>query len=408
MERIEYYKFSRTTQAKLGEGSFSEVYLGIYEGPDNYYIKNNTKVAIKIINLVNMDERGQNVLNDEISIMEMIKVMPHPNIVGCYDVIKRKSELYIVLEYCDSGDLHNILKKPMLEKYAQFYFCQLANGLRYLDKHSIIHRDIKPKNILLTNNRKVLKIADFGFAKKIRHQSLHDTICGSPYFMSPEIISGNRYNNQTDLWSIGMILYVMLYGYNPFGVCKTIPQLKDMLSKTIIEIPPLNTKNKNVTDECIMLLKHLLQKKVDERINWDDFFEHPWVKKYQYEVPITNKRNEEYEKQLYSTSVGSVGCIPKEDDSATFFKSSSFGSTPQIKTSYLGSLTIDENFCDQLDNNATHSVKEKQKISTSYSPQEEFLFEMDFDEPNKNKSNAKKTTDNLKNEETEYEIIDKH
>lgn len=414
MERIENYKFSRTKEAELGRGSYSTVFLGLYEGPDITLIKTNTKVAIKIIKLQNLTSKAHEILNDEISIMNMIKGNPHPNIVGCYDVIQGKTELYIIMEYCDSGDLGSILKKPMQEKFAQFYFCQLANGLRYLDKQSIIHRDIKPKNILLTNNRKVLKIADFGFAKKIQNQSLHDTICGSPLFMAPEIMNNNRYNNQTDLWSIGMILYVMLYGNHPFANCRSIQELKDTLSKTIIEIPPSSTKNKSVSDECIILLKQLLQKKVDQRINWDDFFEHPWVKKYQYEIPTTNKRNEDYEKQLYSTSVGSLS---RDDgnDLSSLSKNSYLGTTPVILKSCLENLNIIEDFCDQIESGLTISLKDKDnnKIHTVSKPiaikrsNDEMLFDMEMDGSDRQKLQGKKTigTKNNSNNNDEYKII---
>lgn len=166
------------------------------------------------------------------------------------------------MEYCDSGDLRTYLKKPIKEKWCQFFFCQLANGLKYLDKYNILHRDIKPKNILLTNKKKVLKIADFGFAKKqSKNIKLHETICGSPLYMAPEIMENNKYNNQTDLWSIGMILYEMLYGFHPYESCKNIRQLLSMIDHGIIEIPPKNTQNKNISIECLDLLQKLLQKK---------------------------------------------------------------------------------------------------------------------------------------------------
>ena len=84
------------------------------------------------------------------------------------------------MEFCDSGNLDTIIKKPIKGQYTQFFFSQLANGLKYLNQKNIVHRDIKPKNILLTNKHKILKIADFGFAKITDGAILYDTICGSP------------------------------------------------------------------------------------------------------------------------------------------------------------------------------------------------------------------------------------
>lgn len=302
MEKLGDYEFIRSRETELGRGSFSIVYLGVYIGQTNWRLVNKQKVAIKIMKTNNMTPKAKSILCDEVSVMEMIKVDPHPNIVGCYDVITGNNEIYIIMEYCDSGDLRGILKKPIKEKFAQFYFCQLANGLKYLSRHNIIHRDIKPRNILLTDNRKILKIADFGFATNFKNQSLHETICGSPLYMAPEIMNNNMYNNQTDLWSIGMILYEMLYGVHPYSNCHSIPELKDTITNTDIEIPPVNTKNKMISEDCISLLKLLLQKHVKNRITWDNFFDNSWVKSYQY----INSKQPEYEEKLQSTSVGSL------------------------------------------------------------------------------------------------------
>lgn len=345
MESIGSYTMTREKSSELGRGSFSIVYIGI-NYLDQDYIKKGDKVAIKVIKTRNLTQKAIDILEDEISIMNLIKRNPHPNIVHCYDVIRSQSEVFIIMEYCDSGDLMSIIKRPIKEKYAQFYFCQLANGLEFLDTHNIIHRDIKPKNILLTNNRRVLKIADFGLAKRISDMSLHETICGSPLYMAPEIMNNNPYNNQTDLWSIGMILYEMLYGTHPFEKCKSIPELKDQLIKTQIQIPPLDTPNKDVSQLCISLLKKLLQKKVTQRINWDDFFKHPWVMNYQY------TQQNEYENKLYSVSIGSLAESPSKIPIPQLYqKPKSATSLPVLKNLRLESLTIIEDFYDKIDKN---------------------------------------------------------
>ncbi len=345
MESIGSYKMSREKSSELGRGSFSIVYIGI-NYLDQDYIKKGDKVAIKVIKTRNLTQKAIDILEDEISIMNLIKHNPHPNIVHCYDVIRTQTEVFIIMEYCDSGDLMSIIRRPIKEKYAQFYFCQLANGLKYLDTHSIIHRDIKPKNILLTNNRRVLKIADFGLAKRISDVSLHETVCGSPLYMAPEIMNNNPYNNQTDLWSIGMILYEMLYGAHPFEKCKSVPELKDQLMKTHIQIPPPDTLNKDVSPVCISLLKNLLQKKVTQRINWDEFFKHPWVTNYQY------TQQNEYENKLYSVSIGSLAESPSKIPIPQLYqKPKSATSLPVLKNPRLESLTIIEDFYDKIDKN---------------------------------------------------------
>jgi len=388
MEKIGDYQFIRSRDTELGRGSFSIVYLGIYTGPTTWSMEYNQKVAIKIMKTNSMTPKARSILDDEISVMELIKRNPHPNIVGCYDIINTSHETLLILEYCDSGDLKTILKKPIKEKFAQFYFCQLANGLKYLSYHNIIHRDIKPKNILLTDNRKILKIADFGFATNFKTQSLHETMCGSPMYMAPEIMNNNMYNNQTDLWSIGMILYEMLFGIHPYNECHTFPELKDTIANTDIEIPPTNTKNKSISEDCINLLKQLLQKKVQCRITWDDFFENPWVKSYQY----INSKNTEYETKLQSVSVGSLSNeelsktpLQSRPEMVRFSRKHSDLNVVVRKPS-TDKIKIIDDYCDKLD--------------TLKSNNDDLMFDMEFDESDKNKKNkSKKEADN------NYEVI---
>jgi serine/threonine protein kinase len=319
----------------LGEGSFSFVYLGRYIGQHKKNIKNNTTVAIKILKsskLIIMPK-----IKDEIKIMKIIKNDPHPNIVGCHDIIEKNDMIYIILEYCDSGNLKDIIRRPIKEKYVQFYFSQLKNGLKYLEKYNILHRDIKPKNILLTNNKKILKIADFGFSTEHSNNILHETICGSPLYMAPEIIEKTAYNNQIDLWSIGMILYEMLYGEHPFEECRSITELRNLINKNI-KIPPSDNLNMDISNECISLLKKLLQKDVNIRINWGDFFDHPWLNVFDTTSKSPSKMDE-YQKQICSTSIGSLNIeiihdycdkINDLEKTAKFNNADSFCSTTEL------------------------------------------------------------------------------
>lgn len=312
MNNYEIYK-SRL----LGEGSYSKVYYGIYTGPNNKYILKGTPIAAKILN-------NNTKLQDELTIMNYIKQHSHPNIVKCYDIFTTNQETYIILEYCDSGSLKDILKKPIKEKYVQFYFTQIKNALKHLHKHNIIHRDIKPKNILLSNSRKIIKIADFGFSK-VHSQDLNQTMCGSPLYMAPEIINRNQYNNQTDLWSIGMILFEMLYGYHPYAHCDNILELKSVIVNEII-VPPNNNPNMNVSDDCINLLKNLI--KPFQRITWEDFFTCPWLNEIMTISKSPNKNEQDYETSICANSIGSlanqVDIIPDYYDKIILDKSKSF------------------------------------------------------------------------------------
>lgn len=252
---------------EIGRGSSSVVYKG--NGPEGI-------VAIKKINKLKLATKTLLMLEEEISIMQFIKENPHENIVRCYDIIDDIDTIYFVLEYCDSGDLKNILKKPMKEQYAQIYFSQIVNGLKYLNENNIVHRDIKPSNILLTNNMTNIKICDFGFARKKNVVPKVNTICGSPLYMAPEIFESKSYGFHTDIWSIGIILYEMLFGFHPFGKCKDINDLTSALESFYLEIPPKNYVT-DISTDCISFLKALLEKNIVERIEWDKIFIHPWI-----------------------------------------------------------------------------------------------------------------------------------
>jgi serine/threonine protein kinase len=314
MERIGDYYFKLDDRYLLGRGASSSVYLAKYRGPTKNRLVKNSKVAIKIINTYNLSHRALTVLDEEINIMNMIKNNPHPNIVICYDIFRDtpNNKVYIIMEFCDSGDLFSILVgKPIKEHYVQFYFSQFSNGLRYLYQNKIIHRDIKPQNILLTSEKKILKIADFGFARRtVDNNIMYDTICGSPLYMDPKILNRECYNNQSDLWSIGLILYEMLYGYHPFKECKSIPELRDEILTRDIDIPPpikINT-NLQVSNECLDLLRKLLQKNSNDRITWEQFFDIEWLKKYPDHILVQVQKPESYERKINDMSLGSFGC----------------------------------------------------------------------------------------------------
>jgi serine/threonine protein kinase len=253
----------------IGTGSFSKVYKGYY---------NNLEFAIKIINLDNLAENVKISVMNEVSIMNFIKNNPHENIIKCYDIFEEKNNIYIILEYCSNGDLSSILTKPIKEKYVKFYFKQLLKGLQYLNNNNIFHRDIKPKNILLTHKCTKLKIADFGFSKITNNNDLYKTICGSPMYMSPELLKKSNYNDQSDLWSIGIILFEMLYGYHPLKHSKNFHDIKKNIYN--INIPQKNS----ISSQCYNLLDSLLKVDSSERMSWSNLFNNPWF----------NDHNEKY------------------------------------------------------------------------------------------------------------------
>ena len=173
------------------------------------------------------------------------------------------------MDYFAKGDLSQFLNgKPLREKYCKKYMRQLSQGLEYLLNNNILHRDLKPQNILLTDEFNI-KITDFGFARKFEKNYIFNTLCGSPMYMAPEIINKRDYTYKSDLWSVGIIMYEMLHGYTPYKVNNFL-ELLTFVNKNDILIKI------EITPGCRNLLLSLLKKNHNERLDWDDFFNHPW------------------------------------------------------------------------------------------------------------------------------------
>ena len=249
---------------RIGKGAFSNIYKG-------YNIKTKKVVAIKEIRL-ETNSKYKDSIKRETKIMKNLR---HPNIVKLYDTIIDDStdNIYLVLDYFKRGDFSKFLnKRPLKEKFARKYLQQLSSGLKYLLENKIIHRDLKPQNILV-NNLGDIKITDFGFARYFDNDMVIQTLCGSPLYMAPEIMNKNKYDYKSDLWSVGVIFYEMLFGKTPF-VAKNIFDLIKQINSSEVKIP----KDISITPECEDLLFKLLKKNPDERISWQDFFNHPWLK----------------------------------------------------------------------------------------------------------------------------------
>ena len=290
----------------IGKGSYSNIYMGRIIDKKIISEKSLTSdiIAIKKI-------KTNNIINEEIDIMHKIMKISNicNNIIKCIDIIEELSYIYIIMEYCIDGDLSNIIGNPIKENIVKYYFGQLANALFYLNKNNIIHRDIKPKNILLKNNKKDLVLCDFGFAR-IKTVRRVKTICGSPLYMAPELLEEKTYTDIVDVWAIGMILYEMIYGKHPYKDCKDIDDLKEFSKKSIM-IPPFHNTNINVSTDCIDLMKQLLEKEEKRRITLDKLFNHPWIKDFDYKnIDITILEDIDYNDNIENSQFNNI----KDDD----------------------------------------------------------------------------------------------
>ncbi|XP_009369548.2 CBL-interacting serine/threonine-protein kinase 10-like [Pyrus x bretschneideri] len=195
----------------LGQGTFARVYYA-------RSLITNQGVAIKVIDKEKIMKVGlMDQIKREISVMRLVR---HPNIIHLYEVMATKTKIYFIIEYAKGGELFNkVAKGKLKEDVARKYFAQLINALDFCHSRGVYHRDIKPENLLLDGNDN-LKISDFGLSAlaECKHQDgLLHTTCGTPAYVAPEVINRKGYDGvKADIWSCGVVLYVLLAGYLPF------------------------------------------------------------------------------------------------------------------------------------------------------------------------------------------------
>ncbi|TYI04885.1 hypothetical protein ES332_A10G050600v1 [Gossypium tomentosum] len=206
--RVGKYELGRT----LGEGTFAKVkFVRNVETQENVAIKILDKEKVLKHKMISQIKR-------EISTMKLIK---HPNVIRMFEVMASKTKIYIVLEFVTGGELFdNIARRGRLkEDDARTYFHQLINAVDYCHSRGVYHRDLKPENLLLDANG-VLKVSDFGLSalpQQVRADGLLYTACGTPNYVAPEVIKSKGYDGaKADVWSCGVILFVLMAGYLPF------------------------------------------------------------------------------------------------------------------------------------------------------------------------------------------------
>jgi serine/threonine protein kinase len=281
-----------TLEKCLGKGAFGEVYLTSRKGDDK------KKYATKKIDREEV-EKGEGIkyLKNEIIILQYLR---HPNIVRFEEVKKTKKHYYIVMEYCNGGELSKALEKyiekygkPFSEEIVQHLMRQIIDAFKFMHERKIIHRDVKLDNILLNyeteEDKKNLnlmkaqvKIIDFGFSCKIDKSGLQFTALGSPINMDPIILkklnSSSKkerqlgYNQKADIWSLGTICYEMLIGKSAFDA----DDMEDLVNK--IENGSYNVPT-NLSHEVVSFLNGMLQYEGNNRLTADQLSRHAFLTK---------------------------------------------------------------------------------------------------------------------------------
>ncbi|KAH7655234.1 Non-specific serine/threonine protein kinase protein [Dioscorea alata] len=276
--RLGKYEIGKT----LGEGSFGKVKLA-------RHVDSGRTFAVKILERQRViDLKIDDQIKREIGTLKLLK---HPNVVRLYEVLGSKTKIYMVLEYVKGGELFDkiALNDKLSENEARKLFQQLIDAVSYCHEKGVYHRDLKPENLLLDEEGN-LKISDFGLSalpQQFGNDGLLHTTCGSPNYVAPEVIANKGYDGaKSDIWSCGVILYVMLTGCLPFDD-RNLAVLYRKIFKGETDIPHwLSSGAQN-------LLRRILDPNTSTRINVDEIKAHCWFKR-NYIPAIPNDDDEDF------------------------------------------------------------------------------------------------------------------
>ncbi|MCJ1319199.1 Serine/threonine-protein kinase [Xylographa vitiligo] len=314
-QEVEIGSFKRMEE--IGRGSFATVYKATHTKRGGY-------VAIKSVNLSKLNKKLKDNLFCEIHIL---KELQHPHIVSLFDCRESSTHIHLIMEYCQMGDLSYFIKRrdqlhrnaytaDMVRKYpnpaagglhevvVRHFLQQLASALEFLRNKNLIHRDVKPQNLLIIpsplyhskgrpesvpyvpnenslipvagiGSLPMLKLADFGFARSLPSTSLAETLCGSPLYMAPEILRYEKYDAKADLWSVGTVTYEMMTGKAPFRASNHVELLRRIeRGEDKIKFPD----DVVVSDAMKKMIRGLLKRNPVERMGFTEFFDNSVTK----------------------------------------------------------------------------------------------------------------------------------
>lgn len=281
---------------RLGTGKFSDVYQAVE-------LTTGLDWAIKVVEKGKLSDHEREMLRSEIAIMRLLN---HHNVVQMREVYEDKVKLYLVMELVEGGELFDRIRhKKVLSEFSAFHVVrQLLETLKYLHDVGIVHRDVKPENILLSDDSDLptIKLADFGLSKLVGPEELIHVACGTLGYAAPEVLAQRPYGKQADVWSVGVVLYLMLRGRLPFDS-------KDkavLVQKTMEANLDLSGEYwSKFTQYAVDFLKKTLVSDPQERLTVEQALEHSWIKNGEVLIPRKiNRRalNEDLMKKTITTS----------------------------------------------------------------------------------------------------------
>ncbi|KAH7297998.1 hypothetical protein KP509_25G022500 [Ceratopteris richardii] len=251
---------------RIGSGAFAVVWKATHKS-------NGALFAVKQFFTDRLNPQLRRRIHTEIDVLSRFT---HPNIVRLFDVLEDEFSICLVLEYCAGGDLATYIKEKgrVREATARRFMQHLGAGLQMLHSANLIHRDLKPQNLLLSSRDKdvVLKISDFGLARELEPGDYAVTVCGSPLYMAPEVLQFQKYDNKADLWSMGAILFQLVTGDTPYHGDNHFQVLQSIKKYQVLQFPKSIVTGLN---PCFVdLCQRLLCFDPEKRLIFKDFVNH--------------------------------------------------------------------------------------------------------------------------------------
>ncbi|XP_065589462.1 SNF-related serine/threonine-protein kinase-like [Cyrtonyx montezumae] len=254
------YDLERT----LGKGHFAVVKLA-------RHVFTGQRVAVKVIDKSKLAGEAAGQLLQEVRCMKLVQ---HPNVVRLYEVIDTHAKLYLILELGDGGDMFDHIMRHeggLAEPRAKHYFAQIVHAISYCHKLHVVHRDLKPENVVFFQEQGVVKLTDFGFSNRFQPGKMLTTSCGSLAYSAPEILLGDEYDAPAvDIWSLGVILYMLVCGQPPFQEANDSETLT-MIMDCRYTVPP------HVSAQCSDLISRMLQRDPRQRASLEQIEGHAWL-----------------------------------------------------------------------------------------------------------------------------------
>lgn len=260
----------------IGEGGYAQVWKVMHKATGRIQ-------AAKILHKAGI---AAELMDDKQQLREftLLSKLDHPNIVRVVGLYEDKLRYYVITEYCQGGELFALLarRKVFTEAEAGRIMGQLISAVAYCHERKVIHRDLKPENVLVEGDGSDLsvKIADFGSSAFMDPYGHLTDFCGSPYYVAPEVLS-QCYNEKCDMWSLGILMYVLLTGKPPYKG-HTDDSILHAVAKGALDLTGITEMEAEARD----LVQKLLVKTVPERLSAEQALAHPWIRKYRESVIV--------------------------------------------------------------------------------------------------------------------------